>query len=702
VKSLYKERDARRYIEKYRNVPEDLALRVYTSHLIGADAELVLHGGGNTSVKVLVKNILGEEREVLFVKGSGWDLANIEPKGFVGLELSPLRKLRRLPRLADEEMVNQLRVNAIEAQSPNPSVEALVHAFLPHKYIDHTHADSILVLTNQPNAKEIVEEALGDKVGILPFIMPGFPLAKAAIDFYEKNSYVEALVLLNHGLFTFGDNPRLSYERTIYYVDRAEKYIKKKINKKVFIHFARKLPPWKKIVSSAVRFNQILRGRVAYRDLNGSLRRFLIEVRSSPEILKISLSREAPRLCSTGVLTPDHIIRTKNYPVFIEKVPSTDSELKDLLWNEVKKYVERYNRYFQRNASLRKTSFKKLDPYPRVFLVGGVGLVALGYTRREAKICADLAEHTLQAKIKAESIGTYKSLPEKILFEMEYWSLEQRKLGKRAFLPLQGQVAVVTGAGGPIGLGIADRLISAGAVVALADISKERLKKVEKILVDRYGSSWVETVVMDVRSLKSVEEGYRKISYKLGGIDIVVPNAGIAVVGKIENLEVADFQRVIEVNLTGVFNTIKASIPVFRRQGTGGNIVVISTKNVFAPGAAFGSYSASKAGAHQISKIAALELAELSVRVNLLNPDAIFGEGEIPSHLWKEVGETLMKSRGLSAGDIEEYYRKRNLLKVKVSPYHVGNAVVFFATEQTPTTGATLPIDGGLPAAFPR
>jgi len=285
---------------------------------------------------------------------------------------------------------------------------------------------------------------------------------------------------------------------------------------------------------------------------------------------------------------------------------------------------------------------------------------------------------------------------------MEYWNLQQKKLGKTSALPLQGQVAVVTGGGGAIGFGVADRLLDAGAVVVISDIDERRLHKVYSLLAERHDKSRVESIPFDVTDYQSVERAFEEIGRRLGGIDIVVPNAGIAHVARIENLEPDRFDQVVAVNLMGTFIVIKASIPVFKRQGTGGNIVVISSKNVFDPGAAFGAYSASKAGAHQISKIAALELAELGVRVNMVNPDAVFGDEEVSSGLWDLVGPERMKSRGLDAEGLREYYRQRSLLKVRVLAEHVGNAVVFFASGQTPTTGATLPIDGGIPAAFPR
>ena len=336
-------------------------------------------------------------------------------------------------------------------------------------------------------------------------------------------------------------------------------------------------------------------------------------------------------------------------------------------------------------------------------MVAGVGIIALGFTRKEARIAADIAEHTLQVKLLANAAGEYGPISESHIFDMEYWPLQQKKLGRTPALPLQGQIAVITGAGGAIGLGIADRLLAAGSAVVISDIDESSLKKVYSHLAKKYEASLIESVLFDVTDYQAVEKAFQEISYRLGGLDILVPNAGVAHVARIEELDPQKFDRVISVNLKGTFNAIKAAIPIFRRQGTGGNIVVVSSKNVFDPGAAFGAYSASKAAAHQISKIAALELADLGVRVNLVNPDAVFGDEEVPSKLWELIGPDRMKSRGLDPQGLKEYYRQRNLLKVQVTPEHVGNAVVFFALEASgATTGATLPVDGGIPAAFPR
>ncbi len=702
MKSLFDEREAREFVRRYPSLPEALALCLYTSRLIGKDPGLVLDGGGNTSVKVRLKNIVGEEREVLYVKGSGGDLASLGPEGMAGLELRELQRLKFLEDLSDEEMENQLKVRKVDFRSPDPSVEALLHAFLPHRFVNHSHAQSLLILTSQKRGKELVEEVLGSKVGILPRLRSGFPLAKAAIELYEKNPGLEAIVLVNHGIFTFGEEARGSYETMIRLVEKAESYIEKRIQGRPLCHLRPDSTPPADIGRSTARVCQAIRGACSHPGPDGALRRFYVEVRSTPEMIEVSRSKEAPEVCRSGALTADHIIWTKNRTAYIESVPEEDEPLKSVVKESIDLYKREYDRYFDAHAPTHGTHAEKLDPYPRVFLVAGVGLVALGLARKAARIAADIAEETAKGQLRAIALGGYTPLEESHAFGMEYWGPQQKKLAKITYPLLQGQVAVVTGGGGAIGLGIADRLAAAGALVVLCDIEETRLQKVRSILSSKYGEGLVEQMVFDVTDYPSVERGFQEISDRVGGIDIVVPNAGIAHVARIEDLDSKKFRQVIDVNLLGTFHVMKASIPIFRRQGTGGNIVVISSKNVFDPGAAFGAYSASKAGAHQIGKIAALELAEIGVRANMVNPDAIFGDEAVSSKLWDLVGEERMKSRGLDYEGLKEYYRQRNLLKSRVLAEHVGNVVVFFASNKTPTTGATFPVDGGIPAAFPR
>jgi len=704
MQSRYDESEARAAIDRWGGSHgEAVALRIYTSRLIGADPALVLHGGGNTSVKAPFTNLLGDRVEAIFVKGSGWNLDSLEPAGLPGLDLAFLRRLRALDALSDEEMVNQLRTHLFDAGAPNPSVETLLHAFLPHAFIDHSHADAVVAITNQPASQDLVAEALGDRVLDLPYIMPGFPLAKAVADAYDARPGVEGIVLRKHGLFSFGATARESYERHVDLVDRCERLLRARTRGRTLLTPAYHAPA--SPARLAARAAPILRGLLAEgpAEPGAAPRRVVLDWRADEEVLAFCASEQAPRLCRQGPLTPDHVIRTQSTPLFVEQ-PAWHDEgaLRAQLGEAVARHRADYERNFEEQCRARGVRRTRLDSAPRVVLLPGAGALCFGKSKREARITADICQHTLRSKALAEAAGRYEALRASDLFDMEYWSLEQAKLGKDVEKPLARQVVLVTGGAGAIGVGMGEACATAGAHVVLADLDGERARTAAAALEKRHGAGCALGLQLDVCDEASLRRVFDDVCLAYGGVDVVVPNAGVAHVARIESLRVEDVRRVSEVNYLGVLLSIREAARVFRSQGTGGHIIVNASKNVFAPGADFGAYSASKAAAHQIGKVAALELAELGVKVNLINADAVFAEGDVASGLWAEVGPERARSRGLAIEDLPEFYRERNLLKARVTGRHVGNAVVFFASDLTPTSGATLPVDGGVPAAFPR
>jgi rhamnulose-1-phosphate aldolase/alcohol dehydrogenase len=699
MKSRWTEQGAREAIQKWAGrYGEDFALRLYTARLIGEDPNLVLHGGGNVSLKGTIKTLFGESVEALFVKGSGGDLAVLEPSGLPALDLAHLRRLRTLSRLDDEAMVNEFRTHLFDATAPTPSIETLVHAFLPPRFIDHSHADAVLVLTNQPDGEALVREALGDAVAILPYVRPGFDLAKAIADLYEQNPNVEGIVLLQHGLITFGDDARTSYERHIALVDRCEQFIERRmVRRKLTPSFSTRDEP-AGLASIAA---PILRGMIAVPtgDEDRPYARYILEWRASEEVLAIIHSAEAKVLAETGPLTGDHLIRTKPWPLYVENPAWSDpAALRAQLRDAVDEYRRRYESYVTAYGG----AIDGLDPFPRVVWLPGAGLLCWGPTKRDARIAADIAEHTLIAKAQAQRIGGFESLSDEYLHHMEFRALQRIKLVERDGRPLAGQVVAVSGGAGAIGSAIAEVCAETGAHVVIADLDERRLAAVVERVESRFGRGSAIGVVMDVTDEASVRRGFDEIARAFGGVDVVVPNAGIAHVAPIEELSAADFRRVMEVNATGYLLFMREGVRLMKQQGLGGHIVVISSKNVFAPGKEFAAYSASKAAAHQLGRLAAIELAPDGIRVNMLTPDAVFGDERTPSGLWSEVAPRRAQTHDLKAEELPEYYRKRNLLQVRVVGRHVGNAVVFFASNATPTTGAVLPIDGGLPEAFPR
>ncbi len=703
MQSRWSDQEARRFVERYAAWGEDVALRVYTSRLIGSEPALVMHGGGNTSVKGVHRDLFGDSIEAIYVKGSGWNLESIEPPGLPGLDLDYLRRLRSLPALSDEEMVNQLRSHLFDAAAPNPSVETLLHAFLPAKFVDHSHADAILAITNQEHGEEFVREALGDDVVIVPYVMPGFGLARVAADALDEEPDAEAMVLDLHGLFTWGATARESYERHLELVTRAEAFLEHRAGRRLAPRRPSPTPP--AAPEHVALAAPILRGALARAAAQAKApERWLLDFRRDAAIDELVSSPDADEVLRTGPLTPDHVIRTKAYPLVLPPFDAEDVERWRADVDEaLGEYAEGYHDYFETNAQARgRGGLERLDPLPRIVAVRDLGVFAVGASVEAAAIAGDLYQHTAEVKALSLRLGPYRALDDVDLFDVEYWSLEQAKLGKSKEKPLQRKVALVTGAGGAIGSAIVEALARDGAAVVALDLAGDALARVVDRTCAFAGVGACVGVVTDVTDEASVARAFAEACDTYGGVDIVVPNAGITRSAPIDQLTLDDWNLVLEVNLTGYFLTLREAVRLFRRQGMGGNVVVIASKNAFAPGPEFAAYSVSKGGGHQLGRLAAIELAPLGVRVNMINPDAIFGHGDVPSGLWQTIGDERARMRGMTMADLPEYYRKRNLLKVPLAAADVARAVLFFAREETPTTGATLPVDGGLPEAFPR
>ncbi len=737
MRSRWSDEEAAGFVARYGvEWGEDLALLTYASRVLGAEPDLVLHGGGNTSVKTLWKNVLGEEVPAIFVKASGADMAHIEPEGHPGLDLAFLKRLRRLPDLDDTAMVDLLRTHLLRADSPTPSLEALVHAFLPGKFVLHTHADAILALTNRPGGGLTVRQALGEEVIVLPYVTPGFKLAQAVAEAVETAPGPQAMVWAFHGIVTWGAMAREAYELMIQLVTRAEEWTAARRAAPgaragappAVAATAGGMPPDPSLLAEIM---PVVRGLLAARtgDPDRPYRRVVLRALTDGDTLSALASPGAERALVSPPLTSDHLIRTKPLPLWV-KLPglpdgrSVASDVrtegwKDGLTRAVERYCTDYETYVKRYREFIPPGVEPSPSPPRVMMVPGLGVFCAGPDVREADITRDLTAHNLAVKTALLAEGVeYQGLPEPELFRMEYRALQQAKLGKGPVArlsaagaqgrdplasesPLRGHVALITGAAGAIGRGICERLLEAGCLVAATDLPGEALDSV----VEELGSCFpglVAGVPLDVTDAASVAEGFAEVCRLWGGIDLVVPNAGIAAVSPLAELSMERFRALERVNVEGTLLVLAEAARVFRRQGTGGDIVLISTKNVFSPGASFGAYSSTKAAAHQLARVASLELAADDVRVNMVSPDAVFGHGSRRSGLWAEVGPDRMRARGLDEAGLEAYYQSRNLLKARVTATHVANAVLFFATRQTPTTGATLPVDGGLPDATPR
>jgi rhamnulose-1-phosphate aldolase/alcohol dehydrogenase len=689
---------------------EELALRVYTSRLLGADPALVLHGGGNTSLKGVRENVLGEKVAALFVKASGHDLASIEPAGLPAVDLDYLLRLRAVEALSDAAMVNELRTHLFDHAAGTPSIEALVHAWIPPRYVDHTHADAILALSNQRGGADLVREALGDAVIVLPYAKAGFALAQASAAAVELQPNARAMVLLKHGVITWGASARESYERMIEVVSDAERFLAARAKTPLR---AKVETPLDDARARVARVAPILRGLLATPsgDADRPHRRVVLRAVVERDVLDFVDSDRGRALALTPTVTSDHLIRTKALPAWVDAPAYDDpAKLREQLAAALGAYERDYDAYFERHRASLPQGVARADANPRVVLLPGVGALCAGEDVRAAAIAADITRQTLAVKAKIAAMGEYEGLSEEHLFEMEYYTLQQAKLRpdpldagrpQRAAAGLSREVAIVTGAAGAIGSGIVRGLLREGCHVAATDLPGERLDSLVAELRGEFGDR-VAGVAQDVSDPASVARGFDEVAALFGGVDLVVINAGLAHVATLGELDLEQFRRLERVNVEGTLLLLKEAQRMFAAQGTGGDVVLVSTKNVFAPGAGFGAYSATKAASHQLARIASLELAAQGVRVNMVAPDAVFNDGARKSGLWEEVGPGRMKARGLDEKGLQDYYRDRNLLKARVTAEHVANAVVFFATRQTPTTGSTLPVDGGLPDATPR
>jgi rhamnose utilization protein RhaD (predicted bifunctional aldolase and dehydrogenase)/NAD(P)-dependent dehydrogenase (short-subunit alcohol dehydrogenase family) len=713
MRSRWVQADADRFIEQHAGTwGEAVALRTYSARLLGADPALVLHGGGNTSVKGTHTTIVGEQLAALYVKASGVDMATIEPVGHLALDLDELRKLRALEDLDDATMARELRARmftspqpkgALARQnfSPAPSIETLVHAFLPGRFIDHTHADAVLALTNQSDGDRLVRGVLGDDIVVLPYIAPGFLLAKAAIDALERHPHARALVWLRHGIVTWGETASESYEAMIDLVTKAERCLESRASRVL-----RAAAPTA-VTRAAERVALVaptLRGLLAPKtgDADRPYRRVILQPLVTDEVLRFVDADGARDLALTPPLTSDHLIRTKAWPAWVEAPDYANPvHLAEQLAAAVNDYAAKYEAYVARHAALMPVGMSSFDPLPRVVLMPGLGALCAGPDLVASTIARDITAQTLSVKARVAAFGAYEGLGEADLFKMEYRPLQHAKLEGRGVGALSGEVALVTGAAGAIGSGVCRELLEHGCLIAATDLPGAALDGLVSELAVSFGPRII-GVPLDVTDQSSVAAAFRVVAATWGGVDLVIVNAGIAHVAALDEMELEVFRRLERVNIEGTLLVLAETARHFRAQGTGGDVVLVSTKNVFAPGAKFGAYSATKAAAHQLGRIASLEMADLGVRVNMVSPDAVFSDGSRKSGLWAEVGPDRMRARGLDEAGLEAYYRSRNLLKAGVTARHVANAVMFFATRQTPTTGSTIPVDGGLPDATPR
>ena len=662
MKSLWNDKTAQQYVRDYKKkkINKDLALRIYTTHLLGRNPKLVLHGGGNSSVKSVGKNLYKKDVNLIYVKGSGWDMSNLNELGMPGLELNPLLETIKLYELNDNDMVNLLRSNLINANAPNPSVETLLHAYLPFKFVDHTHSNAFLSILNQPNPQAIIKKIFGNKLGIVPYIMPGFSLAKECFKVFNKDEKVEGLALINHGIFTFGNTAKQSYERMINFVSDVENYISK--NKiKLKTHITKS-----KITVSDI----VLSIRKSFSSYSNS--KWILKFHNDNDDRSIASTQNLNNLLNKGPVTPDHVIRIKSKILFISK----NKYLK--IDEEIKKYCLSYKKYFLKNKNF-VNNCKITDPLPRIIVLEGIGIVSSGKKLKDQKISYDVFKSMASSVLDAERIGRFKSIVERDIFKMEYWPLERAKLDNAKAQSLDGNNVIITGGGGTIGMAIAKKFRQEGANVILID------KKYDKDLLEKNNLHDCFIVNADLTNNQKLKKIVEKIVLNFGGIDVLISNAGRAFQGAIETVDPKIIKKSYDINFLSHQNISQLAVQIMKKQSTGGLILYNLSKQAINPGKNFGPYGLAKSTTLFLMKQYALECGEYNIRVNGINADRI--ESGL---LTKELINQRATSRGLS----KERYLSNNLLNKQVLADDVAEA--FYAqTLLKKTTANIITVDGG-------
>lgn len=634
----------------------DLKKRVYTSNCLGKNKNLVLHGGGNTSVKIIEKNIFGKFEEILYVKGSGWDLETITKDGFSPVKLKPLISLSKLSKLTDSQMVNELLVNMTKASAPTPSVEAILHAIIPYKFVDHTHADSFIAISNSLNGEKIIKKIYGGLVIIIPYVMPGFDLAKLCSKYLDKGikEGVIGILLLNHGIFSFGDTAEESYNRMLKLVKISSDYLSKNI----------KLTTPKNI-NTVINIEELAKLRKNVSNKAG--KSMLLMSDRSNSNFTFCLRHDILKISQSGPATPDHVIRTKRLP---------------MVGRDLDLYEKKYQEYFHRNSKRYKKALSILDAAPRVILDKEFGLCTIGRNIKEAKIVNDIYSHTIKIINQSCALSGFKALPEQDIFDVEYWELEQAKLNNKNQEPvLSGKIAIVTGAASGIGKATVENLLNKGATVVGIDINEDVCLNQNLNFLG---------IVCDLTNEKSVKNAVYKTVTRFGGIDILVLNAGIFPKGeKVIDTNFSNWQKVMNINLNANLFILKNTFSILKHSVlNGGNVVVVGSKNVAAPGPGAAAYSASKAALNQLARVVALEWASFGIRVNIIHPNAVFDTG-----IWSN---NIIENRAKSYKISVEEYKKNNLLKIEITSKDVAELITQMCGPSfSKTTGAQVSIDGG-------
>jgi len=672
---------------------------LYRSNLLGSDKRITNYGGGNTSAKVQeIDPLTGEQVPVLWVKGSGGDVGTIKLDGFATLYQDKLDALKGIYKGVEDEdrMVGFLPHCTFNLNPRAASIDTPLHGFVPFTHVDHMHPDAIIAIAASKNSRELTAEIFGDEIGWLPWRRPGFQLGLDLESFVKSNPNAKGVVLESHGLFTWANDAKDCYELTLAIINKAIEWLDKKgEGKAAFGGSVTQSLDVSERRAIAARLMPEIRGLI------GKEERKLGHFDDQDAVLQFVNSKELEPLARLGTSCPDHFLRTKIRPLVVDfdpAKPDVDGVVAGLEAS-LEAYRADYTRYYE--SCKHDNSPKMRDPNPVIFLIPGVGMLSFARDKATARIAGEFYVNAINVMRGASSVSEYQGLPEQEAFDIEYWLLEEAKL-QRMPRPksLAGRIALITGGAGGIGYATAERLAGEGACVVLADIDAESLKTAHANLAKRFGSDQVRSVELNVTNEGAVINAFTEASVELGGIDILVSNAGIASSASVENTELSMWNRNIDILATGYFLVSREAFRLFRRQKLGGNVVFVASKNGLAASPGASAYCTAKAAEIHLARCLALEGAEAGIRVNVVNPDAVLRGSKIWDGEWREQRAASSK---IDVTELEEHYRKRSLLKLNVLPEDIAEAIYFLSSDASAkSTGNIINVDAGNQQSFPR
>jgi len=684
----------------------ELEALAYRSNLLGADRAVANFGGGNTSTKAKERDHAGREIDVLWVKGSGSDLATIKADQFTGLKLEEVLPLEEREAMSDEEMVAYLASCQLRPDMPRGSIETLLHAFVPYPHVDHTHPDGINMICCSEGGQELVRECFGEEAVWIDYIRPGFTLSRQVGEAVRNNPNARFILLAKHGLVTWGETHEESYTRTIEAINRAAEFVAGRAAGP-FGGRVVEPPPLEHRETLLAEVLPTLRGALSsgggVSPETGQLQvshKILRVDYTSEEVLEFVCGRDSKELSQVGAACPDHLVRTKVKPLWVDFDPhaETAEDLKARIREGVEQYRQEYEEYYARNAARSPEGAAPMfDPNPRVVWIPGIGLVGAAHNHKEASLSRDFAYRAINVMRGAHALGGYVSLTEGESYAVEYWPLELYKLAQ-APPPkeLAGEIALVTGGAGGIGSAVARSLASEGACVVACDLDEDGAREVAESLPQPGIAARA-----NVTDEGEVTSAYRQAILEFGGVDVIVSNAGLASSAPIEETSVEMWDKNHAVLAKGYFLVSREAFKIMKEQGVGGSLIFVASKNAMAAGKNASAYSSAKAAELHLARCLAEEGGPEHIRVNTVNPDAVLSGSKIWGSSWRE---ERARAYGIKPEELEEHYRKRNVLKVNVLPENIAVAVLHFASEarSSRSTGNILNVDGGVKDSYPR